>query len=283
MMEPPAAQRHWITAAAAATQENRIAFVPSSPPPAPTDNARFSLNFLPRPTTIDPDHWDWVASDWGCEISYWRVVDCHGGLVLVLLGGHFDGIPNLIVCGDPLTRRVDFAGRVDGSIYLGMSIGYIKVLDSSSLKVSKVDLPIRADMSKAPCISSFTIIHGVSTDSASQPSTWMIHVRGEQLEFFRLVRGCGEWVLEHTIPDLSEAMCRLPDGLPEKTLKLMLVDVISCGTGTAVLSATACNEMRWFVSIAMDTKKTYRSTWPLFLRAYPLRKSKHSYIMRRSH
>lgn len=61
-----------------------ITFVPSSPP-ARIDCRRFSLDFLPL------------------GASSWNVVDCHGGLVLLLERGR-PPLPKLLIC-DPLTRR----------------------------------------------------------------------------------------------------------------------------------------------------------------------------------
>ncbi|KAF8655539.1 hypothetical protein HU200_061084 [Digitaria exilis] len=182
----------------------------------------------------------------------------------------------------------DVAGRgVDGSIYLGLETGSVKILDSVSLQVSKVDLPIHVDThtSMIPHTSRFTVVHGAGPDPASPASTWIIHLRGEALEFFRLVHGSGEWVLEHTIPDLSEATRRLPNGPPEKVLRLREVDVIAGEAGTAILSVTARDKMSWLFSIDMAAKKLqvvptretyYRRTrgmfayalpWPRFLRA----------------
>ncbi|KAF8655711.1 hypothetical protein HU200_061034 [Digitaria exilis] len=89
------------------------------------------------------------------------------------------------------------AGRIGGSIYLSLTTGNVKVLDSATLKVSKVDMPICLNTSKIPSgTSRFTVVHGASPDPSSPPSTWIIHVCGEALEFFRLVHGGGDWVLE---------------------------------------------------------------------------------------
>ncbi|KAF8762913.1 hypothetical protein HU200_008758 [Digitaria exilis] len=171
-----------------------IAFVPSPPPPPPIYIGRFSLDFLPRALVTTTN---------------WEVVDCHGGLVL--LRSSFENMADLIVC-DPLTRRVLYqygvyqrtltcvfntaadgdgwsslkhpvddddyymghvAGRVDGSIYLSLT-------------------------TETPHIEVY-VVHGAGPDPSSPPSTWIIHVCGEALEFFRLARGGGgDWVLEHT-------------------------------------------------------------------------------------
>ncbi|KAF8692161.1 hypothetical protein HU200_039762 [Digitaria exilis] len=282
----------------------RVMFEPTSPSSAPIDvgrrRRRLSLDLLPRPPTSS---------------SEWSVADCHGGLVL--LRSQLDGMPDLIVC-DPLTRRGiqacvfssaadgygwsfpkraandaddyysgDVAGRgVDGSIYLGLETGSVKILDSASLQVSKVDLPIHVDThtSMIPHTSRFTVVHGAGPDPASPASTSIIHLRGEALEFFRLIHGSGEWVLEHIIQNLSEVARKLPDGPPEKVLRLTEVNVIAGEAGTAVLSATARNKTSWLFSVAMDTKKlqvvptretlrrtrgifAYALPWPRFLRA----------------
>nr|TKW29690.1 hypothetical protein SEVIR_3G412800v2 [Setaria viridis] len=179
------------------------------------------------------------------------------------------------------------AGRVDGSIYLGSVTGNVRVLDNASMELSEVYLPIGIDKSKAPRISTFTVVHGAGANPTSPPSTWIIHVHGEELEFYRRVRGGsgsgGEWVLEHNIPKLSEVARGLLAGCPEERLE---VYVIAVGTGTAVLSAGDRDERKLLFSIDMDTKKlapkeslspdegdshqfTYTLPWPQLLQACP--------------
>ncbi|RCV19542.1 LOW QUALITY PROTEIN: hypothetical protein SETIT_3G394200v2 [Setaria italica] len=179
------------------------------------------------------------------------------------------------------------AGRVDGSIYLDSVAGKVRVLDNARLEASEVHLPIGIDKSKAPRRSSFTVVHGAGANPTSPPSTWIIHVHGEELEFFRRVRGCsgGEWVLEHNIPKLSEVARGLLAGCPEERLEWTEEYVIAVGTGTAVLSAGDRDERKLLFSIDMDTKKlqvapkeayrrtnwtfTYTLPWPQLLKACP--------------
>uniref|UniRef100_K3ZDQ1 F-box domain-containing protein n=1 Tax=Setaria italica TaxID=4555 RepID=K3ZDQ1_SETIT len=181
------------------------------------------------------------------------------------------------------------AGRVDGSIYLDSLTGNVRVLDNVSLELSEVCLPFGIDKSKAPWRSAFTVVHGAGANPTWPPSTWIIHVHGEELEFFRRVRGGigGEWVLEHSIPKLSEVARGLQAGCPEKRLERTVVHVIAVGTGIAVLSARNHCRWRWLFSVNMDTKElqvvrqqkayggteertfTYTLPWPQFLRACP--------------
>jgi len=137
------------------------------------------------------------------------------------------------------------AGRVDGSTYVGLATGKVRVLDNASLEFSDVGLPI-------PIVtllygSAFTVVHGAGPNPTSPPTTWIIHARcyGEALEFFCLVRGGGggAWVLEHSIPQLAEAMRRLLRGRSE-ALGWTAVDVIAGGTGIAVVSARDGNNRR---------------------------------------
>ncbi|CAN6343852.1 unnamed protein product [Urochloa humidicola] len=179
------------------------------------------------------------------------------------------------------------AGRVDGSLCLGLATGSVKVLDNTSLEPSDVDLPIHIDTSRSPYGSAFTVIHGAGRDPTSSATTWMVHVYGEELEFFRRVCGGrgGEWVLEHSIPKLSEAARGLL-GCPEKRLEWAVVNVIAVGTGIAVLQARDRGDRKWlYFSVDMDTKElkvvpnedyrwtrqtfTYTLPWRQFLRACP--------------
>ncbi|OEL14380.1 hypothetical protein BAE44_0024602, partial [Dichanthelium oligosanthes] len=176
------------------------------------------------------------------------------------------------------------AGRVDGSLYVGLRTGNVMVLDNATLGFSKVDLPIQIDTWKLPYsyTSMFKVVHGASPDPTSPPSTWIIHVRGEELEFFRLVRGSGEWVLEHSI-QLSEATRRLP-GSPEKFVKWTLVDrcyrrqhwdgrLVNPGPWQEVVFLRRhrdAMEMQVVPNEAYSrtrTTFTYTLPWPQFLRA----------------
>ncbi|KAF8655715.1 hypothetical protein HU200_061039 [Digitaria exilis] len=296
-----------------------VTFVPSSssPPPPPIDGGRFSLDFIPKPL---------IAT------TNLEVADCHGGLTrrgyaFALLdgGGGGDGggisISNFRVLhrlhNDSNNRVVGvfstadgghwrfprrsadcagyIAGRVDGSIYLASTIsGTVKVLDGASLESREVDIPTRIDTSKFTYRSVFTVVHGAGPGPTSPASTWIVHVRGEALEFFRHVRrggGDGEssssWVLEHTIAKLSEAAGELIGGYQEmKRVVWIGVSVIAVGDGAAVLSVKGCRgERKWLFSVAMDTKKlqvvpkeayrrtmetfTYALPWPQFLRPCP--------------
>ncbi|TVU49077.1 hypothetical protein EJB05_00368, partial [Eragrostis curvula] len=270
-----------------------VTFVHSSPRPLlPPVSDRFSLDFLP------------------IDLSEWKVVDCHGGLVplieLNLL--HHVPSPSLIVC-NPLTRRYqgvgcppeklsgnDFAdaflldgedgttasisnfrvlyrfnhpedplacvfsmadvgdwrvllrsaddldndclghlaGRVDGSLYLGLGTGSVIVLDNASLEFSKVNLPIR--VKKCAFFgyryqSTFRVVHGGAGDSTSAsppPTSRIVHVYGEDVEVFCRVHDNdvgGEWVLEHSIRRLS---CHIPMEWPA-------ADVIADGAGFFIL------------------------------------------------
>ncbi|KAF8762909.1 hypothetical protein HU200_008754 [Digitaria exilis] len=187
------------------------------------------------------------------------------------------------------------AGRVDGSIYLGSTIsGKVKVLDGASLESREVDIPTCIDTSKFTYRSVFTVVHGAGPGPTSPASTWIVHVRGEALEFFRHVRrgsGDGEsssslWVLEHTIPKLSEAAGELIGYQEMKRVDWTGVSAIAVGDGAAVLSVKGCRgERKCLFSVAMDTKKlqvvpkeAYRRTmatfayalpWPQFLRPCP--------------
>ncbi|CAL4897768.1 unnamed protein product [Urochloa decumbens] len=180
-----------------------------------------------------------------------------------------------------------FAGRIDGSLYLGFPTGNVKVLDNASFELFEVDLPIGIDMSKPPNRSAFTVVHGVGRDPTSPPTTRIIHVHGEDLEVFRRVRGGhgSEWVLEHSIPKLSEATRGLLGCRPDQRLEWTEVHVISVGTGIAVLSAGDRTDKKWFFSVDMDTEEmkvvpnedycrtmrtfTYTLPWRQCLRACP--------------
>ncbi|CAL5092313.1 unnamed protein product [Urochloa decumbens] len=175
------------------------------------------------------------------------------------------------------------AGRIDGSLCLGLATGNVKVLDNASLLPSEVDLPIRIDTSRSLHRSAFTVVHGAGRDPTSPAATWIVHVYGEELEFFRQVRG-GEWVLEHSIPKLSEAARGLL-GCQERRLEWAVANVIAVGTGIAVLQARDRVGRMWVFSVDMDTKElkvvpdedyrrtrrtfTYTLPWRHFLRACP--------------
>ncbi|XP_066357342.1 uncharacterized protein [Miscanthus floridulus] len=95
------------------------------------------------------------------------------------------------------------AGRVDGSLYLGLlESSRIIAIDSTSLVFSMVDLPTRVDTSLfRRRSSSFTVVHGAGGLGPTLPQrASIVHVCGQKLELFRRVRGSGEWVLEHIIP-----------------------------------------------------------------------------------
>ncbi|PVH63225.1 hypothetical protein PAHAL_3G497100 [Panicum hallii] len=198
------------------------------------------------------------GEDGGISISNFRVLHCfHQGLrasVFVFVstadGAGWRFLRQSTDAGDCCGH---VAGRVDGSIYLGLATGKVKILDKSSLEFSDVDLPIRIDRSKLPSGSAFTVVHGAGPNPTSPPTTWIIHVHGDALEFFRLVRGGGAWVLEHSIPQLSEATRGLPGC--HKVLKWRAVDVIAGGTGIAVVSARAGYKRGWLFSVDMGTKE----------------------------
>jgi hypothetical protein len=97
------------------------------------------------------------------------------------------------------------------------------------LEFSEVYLPIRVKKSRFDFdYSTFAVVHG---DSPS-----IVHVRGDDLELFRRIPKSGEWVLEHSIPGLSEATRGLP-GYPEHS-RWMAVDVIAGGTRLAVFNVS---------------------------------------------
>ncbi|CAD6266901.1 unnamed protein product [Miscanthus lutarioriparius] len=297
-----------------------IMFVPSSLP-APIDCRRFSLDFLPL------------------GASSWDVIDCHGGLVLLLERGC--PLPKLLVC-NPLTRRhrgmrykpptehagcavadaflldnddggnismlnftvvyrlknsgpgacvfatssgghgVRFvcasandldadcrgqvAGRVDGCLYLGLTTGSMIVLDKATLNFSQVDLPSRVDPSKKDYHASFRIVHGVCPDSSSPPMARIVHANGEEIEVFRWVHGTAEWVLEHSIPRLSEVARGLPSYLAERPFH-WAVKVIADGVGFAVLSVLDFSKRKWLFTVDVDTMEVQfipESTYHLY-------------------
>jgi hypothetical protein len=188
------------------------------------------------------------------------------------------------------------AGRIDGSLYLGLLDGSrIIAIDSTSLLFSMVDLPTRVDTSlfRRRRSSSFTVVHGTGGLGPTSPQrTSIVHVCGEELELFCRVQGCGEWVLEHTIPNLSETTATR--GLlvcPEKKgIRMTWSTMASAnadGAAFTVLSAYRSDiydGRRWFFSIDVNTMElkvlpevpycrettsifTYTLPWPQFLRA----------------
>ncbi|CAN6329877.1 unnamed protein product [Urochloa humidicola] len=213
----------------------------------------------------------WVFSAAGGGSGEWRI------LKLADDGGDFGHV----------------AGRIDASLYLGSSTGNnVSVLNNAALKLSKVDLPIGIiGASKSPYGSRFTVVHGVGQNPTSPVTTRIVHVHGKDLEVFRRVSdggsgGGGEWVLEHSIPKLSEAARGLLGCRPaDKRLQWTEVSVISVGNGIVVLSARDRHgERKLLFSVDMDTKEMevvpkedYRRTrqtiaytlpWRQFLRAY---------------
>ncbi|CAL4897767.1 unnamed protein product [Urochloa decumbens] len=177
------------------------------------------------------------------------------------------------------------AGRVDGSLYFGISTGNVKVLDNASWELSEVDLPIGIDTSKPPKRSAFTVVHGAGHGRTSPATTRIVHVHGEDLEVFRRRVSGDEWVLEHSIAKLSEATRGLFGYRPDKRLEWTEVRVISVGNGIAVLSARDRRTDKWLFSVDMDTEEmkvvpkepyrgirwtcTYTLPWRQFLRACP--------------
>jgi GT2 family glycosyltransferase len=129
--------------------------------------------------------------------------------------------------------------RIDRCLYLATRAGRVKVLDNAGrLEFSDVDLPIRVRKSGLHYgYSAFAVVHGASPEPTASPATVsIIHVRGEDLELFRRIPSSGEWVLEHSIPRLSEATHGL-QGYPERS-RWMAVDVIAGGSRLAVLKVS---------------------------------------------
>jgi hypothetical protein len=84
----------------------------------------------------------------------------------------------------------------------------------------------------------------------------IVHVHGQTLELFRQVRGSGEWVLQHRIPELSRATRGLPGYPDHKRFWWQMVEVIAGGTGFAILSAWVSDRgtsMTWLFSFNVDT------------------------------
>ena len=189
------------------------------------------------------------------------------------------------------------AGRVDGSLYLGLHAGVVTVLDKDKLEFSKVDLPpIRRDDGER---STFAVVNTGAAAAGTDPTTsppssppvvCIVHVHGQTLELFRrrqVVHGTGEWVLEHSIPKLSRETRRLPGYPDHKRFWWQTVEVIAGGTGFAILSAWVSDRgrsMTWLFSFNVDTMElqpvtneaaycgktmasTYTMPWPRFLRA----------------
>jgi hypothetical protein len=177
-------------------------------------------------------------------------------------------------------------GRIDRSLYLDSPGGSVRVLDNANarLELSEVDLPTRVRKSGLD-YTAFAVVHGTSPEPTASPATaYIVHVCGEDLEVFRQIPSSGEWVLEHSIPRLSEATRGL-QGHPEPS-RWRAVDVIAAGTRLAALRVyLSCGS--WLFSLDVDTMqlqvvpehdvaaypsramdpKVYTLPWPHFLTA----------------
>ncbi|RLN29622.1 hypothetical protein C2845_PM05G01830 [Panicum miliaceum] len=281
-LHPPAVAGHYHVRSC-----RPLAFVPSPP----IDGGRFSLDFLPITKDWGPNlivcdlltrryqgiqhpsekQLDYAfayaaraflldSEDGGISILNFRVLHRHHEdfrrtCVSFVFVSTADGAGWRFLRRSPAGDR-DYpwhvAGRVDGSTYLGLATGKVKVLDNASLEFSDVDLPIRIDR-QFPRGSAFTVVHGAGPNPTSPPTAWIIHVHGEALEFFRRQdRGGGAWVLEHSIPELSEATWRLPG---HRKAGWTALEVIAGSTGIAVVSVRDGCKRRWLCSVDMATKK----------------------------
>ncbi|KAL6629547.1 hypothetical protein ACP70R_029312 [Stipagrostis hirtigluma subsp. patula] len=167
------------------------------------------------------------------------------------------------------------AGRVDGSLCLGLEMaGEAIALDNDSLEFYQINLPTR----KGPSVSeegfsTFRVVH------ASGGVARIVHVYGDELEVFRQVDVGGRgWVMERSIPRMSEATRELP-GYPRKRFDWIL-ELHASGAGFVVLSVLALGR-RWLFSVDVETmemavvpEKTYHGAtcpytlpWPPLLQA----------------
>ncbi|KAG0521741.1 hypothetical protein BDA96_08G187300 [Sorghum bicolor] len=169
-------------------------------------------------------------------------------------------------------------GRIDRCLYLATTEGSVRVLDNAgALEFSEVDLPIRVRKSGSDNeYSTFAVVHGGSPEPTASPATaFIVHVCRKDLELFRQIPSSGEWVLEHSIPRLSEATRGL-QGHPEPS-RWREVDVVAGGTRLAVLEVSLTWRRRgdkrsWSFSLDVNTMqlqampvvepKIYTLPWP---------------------
>ncbi|KAK3140231.1 hypothetical protein QOZ80_5AG0397900 [Eleusine coracana subsp. coracana] len=152
------------------------------------------------------------------------------------------------------------AGRIDGSLYIGLKNCSILVLDNASLEFSEVDLPTRISLEKNSddiAASSFRVVHGAGDHPSSPPTSRIVHARNKELEVFRREHhGSGKWVLEHSsvIPLLSYV---------DTPLQFEIVDVIADGTGFFMLAP----RLTYCETDTLERTFTVTLPWPTFMRA----------------
>jgi hypothetical protein len=145
------------------------------------------------------------------------------------------------------------AGRVDGALCMGLAQnGDAILLDDDSLEFSKIDLPTGRN-TETEGFSTFRVVHGAGTEPKTAR---IVHMRGEVLEVFRRRQATttddgGAWVLERSIPRLSEACQGLPGHPGEKRLG-WIVEVVADGAGLVVLSVLD-HGRRWLFSVDVET------------------------------
>ncbi|GJN35496.1 hypothetical protein PR202_gb24279 [Eleusine coracana subsp. coracana] len=178
------------------------------------------------------------------------------------------------------SRGQHLAGRVDGSLYIGLVNCSILVLDNASLEFSEVDLPTRISVEKSFDIiasSSFRVVHGVGDHPGLPPMSRIVHVRNRELEVFRREHdGSGKWVLEHSsVIPLSTYV--------DTPLQFEIVDVIADGTGYFILATrvrrlcfsvdlktmklTAVPRLTYCETETLEETFTVTLPWPMFMRA----------------
>jgi hypothetical protein len=150
------------------------------------------------------------------------------------------------------------AGRVDGTLCMGLAqSGDAILLDDDSLEFSKFDLPTgrKTDPSswETEGFSTFRVVHGAGTEPKTAR---IVHTRGEALEVFRRRQATttddgGAWVLERSIPRLSEACQGLP-GHPGEKLLGWIVEVVADGAGLVILSVLD-HGWQWLFSVDVET------------------------------
>ncbi|KAF8762912.1 hypothetical protein HU200_008757 [Digitaria exilis] len=243
-----------------------ITFVPSSPS-APIDVRRFSLDFLPlparwsattvsyrqyrkvkRPPTKKSDHHNFghtflltCYDDGDFSMSRFRVLYRFGGVsprVFSSTTSDGNGWRSLPSSVNDLDRECfgHVAGRVDGSLYLGLPFSRAMALDNATMEFSLINLPTHMDPSQ-PLVgfSSFRVVHG----RGSSPTTRIMHANGEGIKVFRWAHHGGEWVLGHDVPRLSEVARGLPSYLAERPPFRWVVKVVADNVGLAVVAARA--------------------------------------------